>query len=464
MAIVIGIDLGTTTLTALAVELPAGRVRAWATAASGNTRSGHEVDEEISRALGTVRDVVAKIGPEVREVAGIGITGQQHGVLMVGDDLRALSPFWNWQDRTYEGERGFPQFPWEWGKGLDHLGCRLRPGYGVVTLYVRKVQLPRRGTVCTIMDFFGARLTGARPLTDPTCAASVGALNLRERDWDADVLKTLNLPRSWFPEVVPAGTRLGGLTADHATFTGLPEGLPVFVGVGDNQASYLGGVADFPSTIHVNIGTGGQVTLHSTESHVDDLVETRPFFDGNYLQVAAGEVGGAAFAQLTDLFGTARGQLGLTSLVEEAQKASSSYGLRCEPFFLGTRRDPARTGNFTGITPQNLNAGCFAWAVLEGMARTYQESRRHLERTAGRRVTKLVATGNGVRANPLMPEILADELWLPLYTPEHTEEAAFGAALVAAVGSGVVSSFAEAGKAIRYHPPLTLWEEDAHHP
>src|SRR4051794_24963688 len=102
MAIVIGIDLGTTTLTALAVELPAGRVQAWATAATGATSSGPEVDEVFGRARFALAETVEKLGRDIREVVGIGITGQQHGVLMVGNELRGSSPFWNWQDRSFD--------------------------------------------------------------------------------------------------------------------------------------------------------------------------------------------------------------------------------------------------------------------------------------------------------------------------------------------------------------------------
>ncbi|HVK13048.1 MAG TPA: FGGY family carbohydrate kinase, partial [Gemmataceae bacterium] len=75
-------------------------------------------------------------------------------------------------------------------------------------------------------------------------AASGGALDLGTRDWNADMLSVLGLPRTGFVEVHPAGERLGELTAAAAAETGLPAGVPVFNGIGDNQASFLGSVAD----------------------------------------------------------------------------------------------------------------------------------------------------------------------------------------------------------------------------
>ncbi|MGL4555575.1 MAG: FGGY-family carbohydrate kinase, partial [Gemmataceae bacterium] len=277
-------------------------------------------------------------------------------------------------------------------------------------------------------------------------------LDVRKGDWDAATLDALGLSRAWFPDVVPAGTRLGRLTAEHAAAAGLPEGLPVFVGVGDNQASYLGGVRDPADTVLVNVGTGGQVTVHSERFHADDRVEGRPYFDGRYLLVSAGEVGGAAFAALRDFF---RDIDSLDWLVGRAGGVLPGCdGLRCEPFFHGTRREPGRTGAFTGVTARNLTPGHFARAVLEGMARTFDDSRHHLEAAAGRRAMTLVGTGNGVKANPVLARVIASAFGLPLHTPEHREEAAFGACLTAAVGLGVFPSFADAGRVIRYGEPI----------
>src|SRR5262249_50758580 len=144
-----------------------------------------------------------------------------------------------------------------------------------------------------------AVFTGTEPVSDPTCAGSAGVLDVAWGDWDAEALVALGLPRALFPDVTPSGTRLGGLTAELAARTGLPAGLPVFAGIGDNQASFLGSVAQRAGTVLVNVGTGGQVNVTSERFVAEPpVVECRPFPAGGYLLVCAGLSGGAAYAVL----------------------------------------------------------------------------------------------------------------------------------------------------------------------
>src|SRR5262249_18425532 len=147
----------------------------------------------------------------------------------------------------------------------------------------------------------GALLTGTRPVTDPTFAASSGVFDIRAGAWDADLIAALGLSPSLFPEVRPSGAPLGTLTAAMAEATGLPEGLPVFVGIGDNQASFRGSVADLDDSVLVNVGTGGQVSVYTDEFRYDPRLETRPF-PGGYLLADAGLCGGASYALLERFF------------------------------------------------------------------------------------------------------------------------------------------------------------------
>src|SRR5262249_22266379 len=140
------------------------------------------------------------------------------------------------------------------------------------------------------------------PITDPTCAASAGVLDVARGDWAGDLIAALGLPRSLFPPVRPSGERAGGLTPAMAEATGLPAGLPVFAGIGDNQASFLGRVPDRDDTVLVNVGTGGQVAVWAPAYAFDPRLETRPFPGDGYLLVSAGLSGGSAYAQLERFF------------------------------------------------------------------------------------------------------------------------------------------------------------------
>ncbi|MBY0229740.1 MAG: hypothetical protein K2W96_10710 [Gemmataceae bacterium] len=466
-----GIDLGTTTITALAER--GGEVLARRTVPT--PKEAVEIGEAARRAVR---------GLGVEGIEAVGITGQQHGVLVVDASLSPLTPFVNWQDRR--AEPALEEARSLAGDPLPRTGCRLSVGYGVVTLFwMRKKGTLPAGTACTLMDWFAASLTGGKPVTEASCAASLGCFDLVRGEWDAPILDALGLPRSLFPPLAKAGSVVGTLTREAAVDMGLTAGVPVHVGIGDNQASFLGSVRDPASTVLVNVGTGGQVSAWSPDCKLAEEVEARPFPGGGYLLVCAGRCGGAAFAALGRLFDPApqppprsgeresmhrfpvREGVSHESACDASERfavpaaplrhssdspspkrgggwgAGSSLdalvalaeavppgcdGLVCEPFFLGTRQDPSRRGAFTGIGAANLTPGHFARAVLEGMARAFADGYDRLKGLRGPAFS-LAGAGNALRANPLLARLVGEAFGLPLVLSPYPEEAAFGAAL-----------------------------------
>jgi sugar (pentulose or hexulose) kinase len=404
------------------------------------------------------------------DVIGLGITGQQHGVLLVDRELRPLSNLINWQDRR--GEEPYPGADHTWVEearrrlGNDaptRTGCRLATGYMATTLFrlARQGQLPRGATACFLMDFVAALLTGTPPVTDPTCAASAGVLDVARGEWAFDLLDALGLPRDLFPPVHPSGSRLGLLASAIAEKIGLPQGIPVFSGIGDNQASFLGSVADREHSVLVNVGTGGQVAVWSPTFAHDPLLETRPFPGDGFLLVSAGLSGGAAYAQLERFFrGVAVDVAGVnepTAIFAAMNRLAAEVpagcdGLVCEPYFTGTRAEPWRRASWSNLSPANFTPGHLARSLLEGMARTFAASRDRIAQLRGAAPSALVGAGNGIRANPLLARILAEHFALPLQVPAHREEAAYGAALLAAVRAGVFPDLPSAGRLIHLEP------------
>jgi len=123
---------------------------------------------------------------------------------------------------------------------------------------------------------------------------------------------------------------------------------------------------------------------------------------------------------------------------------AGSGGLRCEPRFSGTRLDPTVRGSISGLSPQNFTAGHLCRAILEGMGRSLYEGFLAIQQVNQAQPTLLVAAGNGLRENALLAEIVSEAFNLPLLFTRHREEAAFGAALVASVGTGQFKSLEEA--------------------
>jgi sugar (pentulose or hexulose) kinase len=481
MPIVLGTDLGTTTLTVLALDTATGEILAgWTaantaeiTTAADKSRGFSEWDARRigEQACAGLRAVADQLGQRREQIAAIGITGQQHGVVLVDEALTPRTPFINWQDRR--------------GEQLDHgsgstyvaralelvgaeasrrTGCRLAAGYQGVTLFWLKETgaLPAGVTACFLMDYFAALLTSRPPATDATCAASSGLFNLAAGDWDTASITALGLSRSLFPPVLLSGEPLGGLSPALAELTGLPAGVPVCVGIGDNQASFLGSVAERNATVLVNVGTGGQVTAYTEQLYCDALLETRPFPRGGYLLVCAGLCGGRAYAVLerffrevgVQLFGLTPGEALYAVMNRLAgQVPRGADGMRCEPFFTGTRACPEQRAAWSGISAENFTPAHLTRALLEGMARAFRTGYESIQRHSGSARRRLVGAGNGLRENPLLARLVAEEFGLALELPPHREEAAYGAALGAAIGTGLVPDFAAAGRLIRYAQP-----------
>jgi sugar (pentulose or hexulose) kinase len=481
MPVVLGIDLGTTSLTALALDVSTGELLAVRTVANDSEitlppdrargRCEWQAHILVGLACSCLRGIAGQLGDRRAEIAGLGITGQQHGVLLVDDHLTPLTAFINWQDR-----RGHDPFP---GSDKTYLqralelagpdaprrtGCRLAAGYMAVTLLWLREHglLPDGARACFLTDYFAALLTGEVPVTDATCAASSGVFDLASRDWDPALLHALGLPRAFFPDVRPSGALLGGVTAALAEPTGLPAGLPVFVGIGDNQASFLGSVARREDTVLVNVGTGGQVTAFGTRAGEDTEVETRPFPPDGYLLVSAGLSGGRAYAVLERFYRSVGAQLcGLCepeSLFPAMNRLAAAVpagaaGLVCEPFFTGTRAHPEVRASLRGVSAENFTPAHLTRALLEGMARAFRTGYDHIARSRTRACTELVGAGNGLRENALLAHLVSEAFGLPLQLPAHREEAAYGAALLAAVGAGLFPDLGTAGRLLRYMTP-----------
>jgi sugar (pentulose or hexulose) kinase len=218
-------------------------------------------------------------------------------------------------------------------------------------------------------------------------------------------------------------------------------------------------VADREDTVLVNVGTGGQVNVFTGRFVDDPLLETRPFPGGSYLLVSAGLCGGASYAVLERFFREVGAQLmGVPAegpLYEAMNRLAAGVppgaaGLRCEPYFAGTRARPELRAAWTGASAENWTPAHLTRALLEGMARAFRESYDLLARHASPPRSRLVGAGNGLRENPLLAGMVAEAFGIPVAFPEHREEAAYGAALVAAVGSGACPDLAAAGRLIRY--------------
>ena len=462
MGLFVGLDVGTTSVSAVVLDADTSRLVAALSLPHAAGRAGAipgraelDLDALWSAAQNALGEVVAAAGGRV-DVAALGVTGQMHGLALVRPNGTPVSPAITWQDqrateRDESGATYLERFVSQAGgpAAFERMGALPAIGYLGLSLY----WLRRRGllpappvTACLIPDAIVTRLTGGTPVTDPTDAASTGLYDVAAGAWDTELLHRLGIPQGLLAPVRASGEVAGGLRHEVADRVGLPAGLPVAVAIGDNQASFIGSVKDAARSLLVNIGTGAQVSALVDTFAREPGLEARPFPGGRYLLVGAGLYGGASYALLRDLFRQigraffgARGDEGLyermNQLADEVPPGSD--GLRCVPLFSGTRVDPTVRGSFTGLSPRNLTPGHLARALLEGVADQLHALYNAMRPLAGPR-TDLVGAGNAIARNALLARILAARFGLPLHLPAFDEAAAVGAALVAATTVGTI--------------------------
>ena len=468
----IGLDLGTTSVSAIAVDAEGTLLQAVSRPHRADIKglpAGHAEQDPL-----VIRDTAESVLCELTAACAatpvcLGFTGQMHGVVLLDDTLEPVSNLITWQDR-----RSLQPHPSEQHSLLEsllsrcsddallHTGCRLAAGYLGTTLYCLKqtdALPPNASRTALIVDWLAAKLTGGNLITDRSNAASTGLYDLQRDEWSPELLSAAGLNHELLPIVAESGGAIGRLTTEAARRTGLPEGLPVANAIGDNQAAILGSIPVGEEVIHINIGTGGQLSRIIDRFQTLAGMETRYLPVGRCMLVGAGLAGGDALAWVKRTLSAWLESCGLTlsddelySRLTEQIASAPAYakGLECAPFFRGTRAQPDTRGAFRGIDNRNFTPGNVGRAVLNGIV-AGMEMFRDLAASAGDwQAQRIIATGNAVRRNPLLAQCIADRFGLPVDLPTHREEAAYGTALLAGAQTGVWPGLEAAGRQISH--------------
>lgn len=430
----IGIDLGTTSISAVVLETEKETVLEARTIDNGSFIDNGKEWERIQDPALIVKKakaVLDELLEKYPEAASIGLTGQMHGILYLDGQGRALSPLYTWQD-----QRG--SLPLQGGESAVSLakkecGITAAVGYGLIShLYNSRSGLtpPQAACVCTVPDYLGMVLTGrTKPLTHVSMAASMGFFDAEQGKFCEDALRTLGVDPALLPEV----------TEDFAVL-GSYQGRPVTVALGDNQASFLGSVGFAENTVLLNVGTGGQISVLSDSYHEIPGIEARPLAQGKYILVGASLCGGRAYAILERFFRnyvTAAGgadvpQYGVMARLAEQELPEDQ--MRVATTFLGTRTDPSLRGSIADLSEDNFTPAGLVQGVLTGLARELYDMFCAIQAGTGIRAEALVASGNGARKNMALQKIFEKMFGAKLRLAKYKEEAACGAAISSRIG------------------------------
>ena len=426
----LGVDVGTQSTKAVLVDVDTGEVVARAARAYDLLEGlppGHAEQHPATwrdAVVGTIQEVGH--GDRVR---GVGVSGQQHGAVLLGEGDEVLRPAKLWCDTSAAAEAAAIS---------EELGRTVPAGFTAPKLRWSAEREPelwgRTRRVLLPHDHVNLFLTGEF-FTEVGDASGTGYLDPATGDYDdAAVAAVAPGLGDRLPPLRPCAEPAGALSAEAAAALGLPPGTPVSAGGGDNMMSAIGAGATRPGVSVCSLGTSGTVFAFSDEPCVD------PGGDIASFRASSAGAGGVAghlpllcvmncTEPLEDLRAlTGKGHDELTALAADAAMGEELL----VPFFVGERVPnlPDATATLSGLRPGSLSAGVLYRAALEGVA---------LNLAAG--VERMGAIGpapdevrlvGGAARNPLWQGILATAFGVPVRVLEETETAAVGAALQAA--------------------------------
>lgn len=449
-SVVLGVDSSTQSTKVLAVDVASG-----ATIAEGRApHSGRDVQEPAEWWQALISATRAALTPEM-QVEAISVGGQQHGLVTLdaaGQTVRP-APLWNNLDAAPDAERlnALADFPAE-------VGSLLVSSFTIAKLaHLARVapdDLARTAAVALPHDWLTFRLTGTL-VTDRGEASGSGWWSPRDGRERRDLLALAVGPeiaaRLRVPDVLGPDDTAGVLSPDAAAALGLPAGIPVGPGTGDNMAAALG-VGAAEGEIVISLGTSGTAFAVSPHPTGDASGEVAGFADatGRFLPLAC-------MFNCTRVVDTVATMVGLSreaALDRVATTSPGADGLLLMPYLTGERTPnlPRATGSLSGLTPGNATPEGMVRAALDGVAAGFAyclDALRRLDVSA-----PLITLVGGGGRHHAWRQAIADATGLPVIVRGGEEHAARGAALQALA----VARAEPIAEVIRRHRPEVIAE------
>jgi xylulokinase len=460
MRALIGLDVGTSGARAIAVDAETGELIAEVssefellTPKPGWTEQHPEDWWQGSREARSA--VASKVDGEI---AGHGLTGQMHGSVFLDGSDEVIRPALLWNDQRT-------------GRQCDEItetvgaeelvkaaGNPALTGFQAPKILWLREQEPdnyaRVRSVLLPKDYVRLRLTGEKA-TDASDASGTLLLDVANRTWSDLLLEKLEIPREWLPAVREGTEQAGALRDEIAEELGLPKGLPVAAGGGDNAAAAVGvGVAD-EGQISSSVGTSGVVFAPTGSFRPDPSGRIHAFchaLPGQFHAMAVTLSAGGSLRWWRDTLGGHD----FDALVQEAADvAPGSEGLVFLPYLTGERTphlDPEARGAFVGLTVRH-GRGHMTRAVMEGVVFSLRDG-LEIMRGLGLRDDDVHAVGGGARST-MWRQLQADVYGRPVKRTLVDEGPAYGAALLGGVAAGVYADAREAMERVRLHDDVT---------
>ena len=404
----------------------------------------YEIDPQTL--VATVRTLLTELLAHAPDCEGIVICTQMHGMVLCTADGQARANAITWQD-----QRSLTPHPSGQGTHLAQLlaaimpeqrqqtGREVQPSRPLSYLYWMAVndQLPQEAVIpAALADFVIANLAGSTPPIEPTNAGAHGALNLETMQWHTDLLARLGLDRLQWPTIQPFGPPV-------ATITIAGQALPCFAPVGDHQCAVVGALLA-PDELSLNISTGSQVSLITPHLTLGTY-QTRPYFDGRFLNTFTGIPAGRALNHLVNLL-TELAQMQGKPLddpwphIAQAAANANSSDLAVNLSFFDSVG--GSSGSIANIREDNLTVGHLFHAAFQSMANNYYRSAVQL--AADQPWRQLVFSGGLAQKIAVLQGLIQQQFNRPTRLSPTAEDTMLGLMALGFVATGRAPSVAAA--------------------
>jgi len=463
---VLGIDIGTSATKSCICD-ESGSVLATASSPHpiSSPRPGYSEQDPLHwwrAAIKATRAALAKVHLKPADIRAVGLSGQMHGSVFLADSVTPLRPAILWNDqRTAKQCAQIESAAGGRAALIDLVANAALTGFTAPKiLWVRQNQpaiYDRTRHILLPKDYIRLRLTGDY-VTDVSDASGTLLLDVAHRVWSEALLQKLAIDKSLLPRLVESPEIAGTITPQAAREIGLAAGTPVVGGGGDQAAGAVGNGVVAPGIVSASLGTSGVVFAASDKPCLDPTGRVHTMchaLPGGWCVFGCMLSAGGSFQWFRNNLAEAEIAWAkkhradpYEKLVALAQTAPPGCeGLFFLPYLTGERcphPDPNARGAWIGLTWRTTRAMLIR-SLLEGVTFGMRDA-LGIMRDMGIKPREVRASGGGARS-AFWRQLQADIYNTPVVVTNAAEGPAYGAALLAGVGSGVWSSVPQACRA-----------------
>src|SRR5947209_1686005 len=445
MKLFLGIDISTTGAKALLIDDLGEVVTSATTPLTLSTPrplwSEQDPREWWLAACSSVRQALNKANATGEDVSAIGLTGQMHGLVLLDCDGEGGRADILWNDHRCSEEREHIRARVGRERLIEITGNEALTGFTAPKIIWVQRNEPeiyeRTRHILLPKDYIRLKLTSDYAI-DKADGSGTMLFDLKKRDWSSEVLDALNIPAEWLPDTFEGTEVTGEVSAEAAEATGLRAGTSVVAGGGDQAAGGVGVGAVRPGIVALTLGTSGVVFAATESPLIEPAGRLHAFCHALPARWHLMGVMLSAAGSLQWYRDALAPRLSFEELIAEASDVpAGSEGLLFLPYLSGERTphpDPLARGAWVGLTLRHTRAH-LTRAVLEGVGFGLNDCLVLMQGVGLGAIEQVRVSGGGAKSI-VWRQIIADILGVELVTVNTMEGAAYGAALLASVGSG----------------------------